>query len=970
MTANTADQVPEIHSIANLSPVSPSPVYSSTVSALPTLQSQADFLDSDATDQTNAIAMAHAFANNHASKPDVNAQSVEEDAGTDDDLYGDVENEESMRDAIPSLEQPATEADDEYAKTFDSPLSEEGPGGWDEQEGKAQGGGPTGTTHSEVVGHLSISSLQSNAGASEPTQPSPALNGSSSTTTAADITTSHASSSDQSSSPADIPPPHHPTLPAKPDAEDPSVDVKGARASPPPNGPPQQMPDSSALSPRADGDDISSSRPLHLPVPLPGQPTLGRADQNNPEQSSLPQPPSSSAVSNGRQTLPPASADLPSRPPVDMNRIRGDLPKAAPRHGAPTVKSLPPKGAPQGPAAGSSSSTFSAPGVGPPRAAAPGMTESMGALGPPPGPMNASLPPPPTMPSNSSSGLPLHFPARPVVGGEAPSRGNRSSKWEAFLADEKRYMVEQKWDQFPDGSRVFIGNLSSDKVSKRDVFDLFHRYGRLAQISLKSAFGFVQYHTFEEAQAAVESMQGADVKGRKIHLEFSRTQKKKEGKEERARSTDRAARGRDAAHGRDAGHGRDTGNARGSRFEASQPNRRSRDDNRSGRYSGSDFNPHHREESRGSGNGKGHHRNRPSRDRSQSPRARAPDRPSRDSYRRRSRSPRDRGWAADESSVAPHAHGRDAQHQPVPDVQMLLLQEVDPGYVNWVREAFTERGLRSDAMIVNPTHHIKKDVISRLVVSGVTGIVELDFRGQQQGEVYLHLYDLSGGLSNVRFNEYQGLKPHQAADLVREKSRGFQPPAAHAPAPAYAAHPPPAAYPHHPPHGQPTLQSAASTYPGTGYVVQPPAAQPHGYFGGAAAAEAATIQQILNQLHQTSSPGAAAGADPASIQQILSQLQQASNSPHAAPQLAGVAPQPQPQSAVDIQAILDSLGSANGNAGAAAQPPAQTPPLQPPNYGGYQPAPPAVPAGGPAAPTGATEAQVQNIMAQLARFRQ
>ena len=60
------------------------------------------------------------------------------------------------------------------------------------------------------------------------------------------------------------------------------------------------------------------------------------------------------------------------------------------------------------------------------------------------------------------------------------------------------------------------GNLSQEKVSKRDVFDLFHTFGRLAQISLKSAYGFVQYHNVAEAQAAMQHLQGADVRGRKI----------------------------------------------------------------------------------------------------------------------------------------------------------------------------------------------------------------------------------------------------------------------------------------------------------------------------------------------------------------------------------------------------------------------------------------------------------------------
>lgn len=230
-------------------------------------------------------------------------------------------------------------------------------------------------------------------------------------------------------------------------------------------------------------------------------------------------------------------------------------------------------------------------------------------------------------------------------------------------------------------------------------------------------------------------------------------------------------------------------------------------------------------------------------------------------------------------------------------------------------------------MIVNPTHHIKQDVISRLVVSGVSGIVELDYRGQDRGEVYLHLYDLSGGLSNVRFNEYRDLKPHQAADLVRGRpTQGYQPPAPHAPAPAAAyGGPSPAVYA---PHGQPVLQPAAATYSGTGLGVQPaPPGQP--------------VQPAPN--------------DAVNIQQILSQLQQSSQPP--APQ----APAQQQNPPVDIQAILGSL---TGNAGVGGPTPVQTPPQ---NYG-YAPAPSAPSA--PAQGAGATDAQVQSIMAQLARYRQ
>lgn len=45
---------------------------------------------------------------------------------------------------------------------------------------------------------------------------------------------------------------------------------------------------------------------------------------------------------------------------------------------------------------------------------------------------------------------------------------------------------------------------------------MFHKFGRLAQISLKSAYGFVQYHTVDEGQMAMENLQGVEIKGRRI----------------------------------------------------------------------------------------------------------------------------------------------------------------------------------------------------------------------------------------------------------------------------------------------------------------------------------------------------------------------------------------------------------------------------------------------------------------------
>lgn len=50
---------------------------------------------------------------------------------------------------------------------------------------------------------------------------------------------------------------------------------------------------------------------------------------------------------------------------------------------------------------------------------------------------------------------------------------------------------------------------------------MFHRFGRLAQISLKNAYGFVQYHTVAEGQAAMQGAQGIELGGRRIRESFA-----------------------------------------------------------------------------------------------------------------------------------------------------------------------------------------------------------------------------------------------------------------------------------------------------------------------------------------------------------------------------------------------------------------------------------------------------------------
>lgn len=107
-------------------------------------------------------------------------------------------------------------------------------------------------------------------------------------------------------------------------------------------------------------------------------------------------------------------------------------------------------------------------------------------------------------------------------------------EYDDFLEQERQYVTEGNWEQFPYGSRLFVGtrplqeggqrakadlwagNLSSERVTKRDVFHVFHGYGKLAQISIKQAYGFVQFLNNSDCNRALHAEQGRIIRGKRI----------------------------------------------------------------------------------------------------------------------------------------------------------------------------------------------------------------------------------------------------------------------------------------------------------------------------------------------------------------------------------------------------------------------------------------------------------------------
>ncbi|KAH6872623.1 hypothetical protein BKA58DRAFT_149387 [Alternaria rosae] len=338
-----------------------------------------------------------------------------------------------------------------------------------------------------------------------------------------------------------------------------------------------------------------------------------------------------------------------------------------------------------------------------------------------------------------------------------PPEVNR--RYEEFLDQERKFVTEGQWDQFPMGSRLFIGNLPTEKVTKRDIFHRFYRHGRLAQISIKQAYGFVQFLDSESCRRALDAEQGQAVRGRKMHLEISKPQRNTKKIEppnptprRRSRSPDynRGGTGPAPRESRYVGHPNSM-SPRDRRF-------RDRDDYRPMRS------PSPRAPPRGV---RSRDRSRDRFDTRYRSRSRTPPR------RHRSPSPR-RDYTEDGLDLR-----RRLPHE-VPDIQILVLNEGLPrDFIRYVEDTFRSQNLRSNVLILSGRFP-EPAVVRRQILEGVLAIVRLDTTGLTKGKVSVQIFDRRGGANNVQFNEYADLDPTTAGLLVnnakQSQSRPVLPP--------------------------------------------------------------------------------------------------------------------------------------------------------------------------------------------------
>ncbi|KAG7885116.1 hypothetical protein KL938_001373 [Ogataea parapolymorpha] len=134
-----------------------------------------------------------------------------------------------------------------------------------------------------------------------------------------------------------------------------------------------------------------------------------------------------------------------------------------------------------------------------------------------------------------------------------PMSPEERSSYEQYLRDEDTALSSGKWDNFPIGSRLFIGNLAVNTLSKEDVYRIFHPYGEVKQVNLKQGFGFVQYAKAEECSRAIEGEKNVPLHNRFMHLQVSKHQVQR-AMEQQGKNTGSSKNNRGRSRSPDGGH--------------------------------------------------------------------------------------------------------------------------------------------------------------------------------------------------------------------------------------------------------------------------------------------------------------------------------------------------------------------------------------------------------------------------------
>lgn len=68
------------------------------------------------------------------------------------------------------------------------------------------------------------------------------------------------------------------------------------------------------------------------------------------------------------------------------------------------------------------------------------------------------------------------------------------------------------------GTQIFVTKLSRD-TTRDDLRDLFRKYGKIREISIKRSYAFVDFYDYHDANDAIESTDGTRWQGNKLVVE-------------------------------------------------------------------------------------------------------------------------------------------------------------------------------------------------------------------------------------------------------------------------------------------------------------------------------------------------------------------------------------------------------------------------------------------------------------------
>lgn len=283
-------------------------------------------------------------------------------------------------------------------------------------------------------------------------------------------------------------------------------------------------------------------------------------------------------------------------------------------------------------------------------------------------------------------------------------------------------------------------------------------------------------------------------------------------------------------------------------------------------------------------------------------------------YRARGPSPRSRETEEDANLHIPRRDPGD-----VPDVQIIPMEPLDRQFLTWVENEMRGR-VKVEVMPYDPRTPLQA-IIRRQILEGVHSVAKLDMRAQQSCKISLQVFDRQGGIGNVRFDEYQDLDPKIAAELTLRAKNARQPP--------QIANPPPFVPPQY---------SAAQPF-------QPPAPAP--------AAANPSLANIMG------------GIDNATLQKLLGTLGAMPQQQMPAAAQQHNIPAVNANAGLDLAGLIGGLQQQRQVYQQPMQPQHQYPVQGGQGYGVPQQQP-VVNVNQPQQ----SAQQVQNIMAQLARYRQ